>query len=194
MVAAAAVAYGGFLRSGEITYEAKDLLNYRTFENTILTRSDITFSENNDHVTVSLKRSKTDHEHKGVDIVIAASNTSTCAVKALKRLFTEDDQPPSAPLFRFSSKIFSYRNFVTALRRRLDDHNVPNSAIYSGHSFRRGAATTAKLNGILDSDIQRLGRWSLDAFERYIVTDTAYRYRLSCHFITGILPAISLQN
>lgn len=118
-------------------------------------------------------------------VVIAASGTSTCAVSALRRLFAEDPQPPTAPLFRFSSKTFTYKNFVAALRRRLAASNVNHPELYSGHSLRRGAMTTVKLNGMLDSDIQRLGRWSLEAFQRYIDTDIAFRFRLSRQLVTG---------
>lgn len=193
MAAAAAVAFGGFMRSGEITYEQRELDNQRTFQNTRLLRSDITFSENFDHVTLRLKRSKTDTLHKGVEIIIAATGSPTCAVLALKRLFQLDPQPLHHPLFRFTRKVFSYRNFVSTLRQRLDDFGVPNSNLYTGHSFRRGATTTAKENGLLDSDIQRLGRWSSDAFERYIDSDASFRYRLSRHFLEGTLPALSTQ-
>jgi hypothetical protein len=90
IVAAAATAFGGFLRSGEFTYEGKELQNTTTFQNTRLLRSDVTFSENNDHVSIRLKRSKTDTDHKGVEIIITASNSSTCVVQALQRLFRLD--------------------------------------------------------------------------------------------------------
>ena len=188
-VAAATVAYGGFLRSGEFTYESKDLQNKRVFTNTSLLRSDITFSDLDEHVTVSLKRSKTDYDHVGVDIIIAATGTSTCPVQALRRLFEEDPQPRNSPLFRFSSGALSYRKFVGAVRSRLQKNGIPDSDNYSGHSFRRGAATQAKANGMLNEDIQRLGRWSSEAFRRYIDTDAAYRFRLSRHFLTGRSPA-----
>jgi hypothetical protein len=54
-IAAATVAFGGFLRSGEFTYEAKDLRNKRSFKSTSLLRSDITFSDLDEHVTILLK-------------------------------------------------------------------------------------------------------------------------------------------
>src|ERR1700733_3018195 len=83
IVAAAATAFGGFLRTGEFTYETRELRNITTFQNTRLLRSNVTFSENNDHVSIRLKRSKTDTGHKGVEIIIVASNSSTCVVQAL---------------------------------------------------------------------------------------------------------------
>jgi hypothetical protein len=83
IVAAAATAFRGFLRSGEFTYKARELRNTTTFQNTRLLRSNVTFSENNDYVSIRLKRSKTNTDHKGVEIIITASNSSTCAVRAL---------------------------------------------------------------------------------------------------------------
>ena len=188
---AAMTCYAGFMRSGEITYEARDRANQQLFEKTALLRSDITFCDTDDHVILALKESKTDYEHKGVQIVIAASNSSTCPVRALRRLFKEDPQPPNAPLFRFSNRAFSYKNFVAALRHRLDAIGIRDSSIYSGHSFRRGAASTAKMNGMLDADIQRLGRWNSECFQRYIDTDVYYRFRLSKQFLAGVSPSLS---
>ena len=163
-VTAAATCYAGFMRSGEVTYEARDRSNQQLFEKTALLRSNITFCDTDDHVILALKVSKTDYKHKGVQIVIAASNSSTCLVRALRRLFKEDPQPSNAPLFRFATRVFSYKNFVAVLRHRLDSIGTPDSYIYSGHSFRRGAASTAKMNGMLDADIQRLGRWNSECF------------------------------
>ena len=75
--------------------------------------------------------------------------------------------------------MFLYTNFVTTLRQRLSLHNILNSSLFTGHSLRRGTATLAKLHSMLDLDIQRLGRWTLEAFQRYIDTDISFRFRLS---------------
>ena len=190
-ITAATTYYAGFLRSGEITYKAKDRANQQLFEKTSLLRSDITFCDTDDHVILTLKESKTDYEYKGVQIMIAASNLSTCLVRALCRLFKEDSQPPNAPLFRFSHRVFSYKNLVAALHHRLDAVGIPNSSAYSGHSFRRGTTSTAKMNGILDADIQRLGRWNSECFQRYIDTDIQYQFRLSKQFLAGVSPLLS---
>ena len=94
------MAWAGFLRSGEFTYSQKDLVSSRNFVNTKLTRSDITFDESSEYAILRLKRSKTDYDHKGVEIVLAATHDEICPVTALQDLFAVDKQPPSAPLFR----------------------------------------------------------------------------------------------
>ena len=39
---------------------------------------------------------------------------------------------------------------------------------YTGHSFRRGAASSAAAAGYSDYEIQLLGRWRSDAYRLYI--------------------------
>jgi hypothetical protein len=80
IVAAAIVAFGGFLCSSEFTYEAKDLCNKRSFKNTSLLCSDIIFSDLDEYIIVLLKRNKTNYDYIGVDIIIAAIATPTCPV------------------------------------------------------------------------------------------------------------------
>jgi hypothetical protein len=80
------------------------------------------------------------------------------------------DKQPTAPLFRSSSGAFDYKFFVNTLRAYLLKIDDPHLSRYSGHSFRQGAAQHASDNGILDTDIQRLGRWSSDAFKLYFNT------------------------
>jgi hypothetical protein len=90
IITAATVAFRGFLYSGEFTYEAKDLYNKRSFKNTSLLCLDIIFSDLDEHIIVSLKRSKTNYNHISVDIIIAAIVTPTYPMRALRRLFKDD--------------------------------------------------------------------------------------------------------
>ena len=43
-----------------------------------------------------------------------------------------------------------------------------SSKIFKDHSFRIGAATSAAFRGESDAQIRAAGRWSSDAFRKYI--------------------------
>lgn len=73
--AAFKVAWAGFLRMGEFTYTKADLENRKVFSATNLTRSGITFSQDDQYVVLGLERSKTDVKHTGVEPIIAATKT-----------------------------------------------------------------------------------------------------------------------
>ena len=145
---------------GEFTYTKIELANQKLFIATKLTRSDITFFQDNQHVILRLKRSKTDIKHTGVEIIIAATNDSTCTVIALRELFRLDPQPGNASLFSLANgAAFARNSVIKILCQRLQSQGIPHQA-YSGHSFQKGAAQHASDNGMLDKHIQKLGRWS----------------------------------
>ena len=80
----------------ELTYTAAEAKN-ATFAETGLTRSDISFAEGDQYAILRLKRSKTDTEYTGVQIILAATGKPTCPVAALRRLFIQDPRPPTLP-------------------------------------------------------------------------------------------------
>ena len=84
------LSFVAFLRMGEVTYKAKDAPESNWFFETKVTRSCIKFSQNNDHVKLYLKRSKTDIKNKGTTILVAAIDSPLCPVKALLQLWTLD--------------------------------------------------------------------------------------------------------
>ena len=177
------VAWAGFMRLGEIIYTEAEKRNV-SFEDLHLTRCDITFSENDQYATLRLKQSKTDTNHTGVLIMLAATASPSCPVKALRSLFTHDPQPPSSPLFTCNNSSFTRRYVINQLRQRLQIANIP-ALLYSGHSFRRGAAQHASDNGMLDEDIQKLGRWSSETFGLYFTTSAQTLFNLNMNLQTG---------
>ncbi len=112
---ASKVAWAGFMRMGELTYTAAEAKK-ATFAETSLTRSDISFAEGDQYAIVRLKQSKTDMEHTGVQIILAATGEPTWPVAALRRLFIQDPRPPNAPLFRLQSSAFSRQAVVNILK------------------------------------------------------------------------------
>ena len=102
-----------------------------------------------------------------------AVSLSTCAVAALRTIC--HGRAPHEPLFELEGRQpFSRGSFVATLRRCLEACGVP-SAAYSGHSFRRGAATWAASNGVNDDTIRGLGCWRSDCFRRYVDRSAADR-------------------
>lgn len=153
------VAWAGFLRMGEFTYTSMEA-QACIFRDTKLTRSDITFSESDQHAIVRLKRSKTDLNHTGVEIILAATHNKTCPVKALQTLFVQDPQLYTAPLFWLTEgeTAFARTPVLNILQARLNNHGIGRAKAYTGHSFRKGAAQHASDNGMLEQHIQKLGR------------------------------------
>ncbi len=74
------------MRMGKLIYMAAEAKK-ATFAETSLTRSDISFAEGDQYAILYLKRSKTDTEHTGVQIILAATGEQMCPVAALRKLF-----------------------------------------------------------------------------------------------------------
>lgn len=185
------VAFAGFLRVGEFTYKREDLGTPSIFLATKLTRSDIRFSSSLDHAQLTLKRSKTDRRHEGVHIILAKTGDGACPVDALQKLLLLDPRGPDAPLFSFHRKPFSRNNFLSTFSTKLRALGLQTDG-YSGHSFRKGAAQHAHDSGILDDQIQVLGRWTSEAFRVYFTTNASVLYKLNHQFQTGSPAPLSL--
>ncbi|KAJ3454842.1 hypothetical protein MRS44_013442 [Fusarium solani] len=185
------VAFAGFLRIGEFTYKREDLGTPSIFLATKLTRSDIRFSSSFDHAQLTLKRSKTDRRHEGVQIILAKTGDGACPVDALQKLLLLDPRGHDAPLFSLHRKPFSRNNFLSILSTKLRALGLQTDG-YSGHSFRKGAAQHAHDSGVLDDQIQMLGRWTSEAFRVYFTTNASVLYKLNHQFQTGSPAPLSL--
>jgi hypothetical protein len=156
----------GLLRLGELLPKHDDI------DNTIFL-SNINWV-NESHFTLRLNSSKTDPFRKSVVIHYFANTKSVaCPVTALRKLLSihTHDQP----LFFVSSinQLLSRNMFIDWLKLTLIVVNTQfNLSIdpskYSGHSLRRGGATSLHIRGISEQTIKILGRWRSDAFRRYI--------------------------
>lgn len=183
------IAWAGFLRSGEFFYTQEDM-NDPVFTQSHLTREDVTFASNNQYTILRLKFSKTDYDHSGVEIVLAATGTRTCPVAALRELFRRDPQPGRSPLFRLKDgKPFTRDSLVKYVKNRLRDNGLSDVG-YSGHSFRKGAADQAYKNGLCDARIQTLGRWNSEAFKLYYKKSIKELYDLSVRHQQGLARPI----
>jgi len=118
---------------------------------------------------VHLKASKTDPFREGVDVYVGKSGNDICPISAMS-VYLSSRGGQDGPLFLFEDGTFLTKDrFVSAVREALKLIGIDPSK-YSGHSFRRGAATTAQSRGISDVTIKMLGRWKSSAYTRYIQT------------------------
>ena len=62
--------------------------------------------------------------------------------------------------------VYTTKDFNADLKKLLGGHIKYGKL--TGHSFRAGLATLMAQAGFEDKDIQSIGRWSSDAFKKYI--------------------------
>ncbi|XP_069601438.1 uncharacterized protein [Ranitomeya imitator] len=132
-----------------------------------LRREDILICE--DGIRIRICKSKTDQEGRGTWFLIFAINKDICPLVLIKDYMR---------VRKDGSQLFIHENglplvsgqFLAILRRVLSRLGMP-AAEFGTHSFRIGAATEASRAGLLESEIQRVGRWRSRCFTRYIRPD-----------------------
>ncbi|XP_021348407.1 uncharacterized protein LOC110447193 [Mizuhopecten yessoensis] len=159
------VAFFGFLRCGEFTVKSK-------FDSSIhLCVKDLAILQ--DCVILTLKCSKTDPFRKGIAIKLFKTDNYICPYNACRQYITarlQQNPSPLDPLFaNHDGNALSRNTFLARFKHTLKCVGI-NPDMYNGHSFRIGAATTAAAVQVEDHMIKVLGRWSSDAYCRYIRT------------------------
>ena len=110
--------------------------------------SDITLNEQDLVLTVFLKRSKTDVHNSGVNVYIGCSrDTQCCAFCSMKKYLvfrntlqiTDED----SPLFLVPGGTILTKNYMVSVTRLLLSITGNDPSLFSGHSYRAGAATSA---------------------------------------------------
>lgn len=100
---------------------------------------------------------------------MARTETLLCPVASIIA-FCAIHPSAGSPFFIFKDRIPLLRErLVVAVRSALAAAAV-NTALYSGHSFQVGTATTAARADLSEVTIKILGHWELAAYERYVRT------------------------
>lgn len=159
-VAVFTLAFACFLRLGEVTYTSFDGRFDLKWSNIHLP------TDNSEVATIELPASKTDPFRKGVTVVIPSGPADVCPVRAL-RIMRQGVADRGGPLFQIRGLAFSRPRAIKALNMALVNSGY-QAHRYSGHSFRRGAATWAASIGMSSTEIKTLGRWNSDCFQLYV--------------------------
>ena len=169
MKAVCCIAFFGFLRCGEFTVTGQ-------FNSTVhLCIDDIAFHTEDalEHLQLKLKVSKCDPFRKGILLSLHKLPGAICPWKTMKAYLCirqRTNVTGQQPLFVTEDGNPLTRSvFLTYLKRILDVAGL-DANVYSGHSFRSGAATTCASARVEDHLIKTLGRWSSDCYQRYIRT------------------------
>jgi hypothetical protein len=171
MEAACLLAFFAFLRCGELTTSSS------SFSPDInLCLEDIQLVYQHETATefyIYIKVSKTDPFRQGCRVHIFRHSTAICPIQAMVRYLTVR-KPLSAdslsPLFLLpdysplSRKSFLHMLDIIMCRLGF------NSKLFTGHSFRIGAATSAAKAHVPDHLIQSMGRWKSSCYKTYIRT------------------------
>ena len=155
----------GFFRSGEICVSQADSFDPSSDLSVDSVKLDSICNPR--LIRIRLATSKTDPFREGAMINLPRTEDDLCPVAALLSWLVYRGGSPG-PLFLFQSGASLTRaRLVTELRKVLSDVGL-EAENFSGHSFRKGAATTAAAHGVPDSQIKILGRWKSSAFHVYL--------------------------
>lgn len=171
------VGYFGLFRAGEICVTGNKFdpkLN--------LCLSDVVLVPSQS-LTVFVKRSKTDRHNQGVHVHIGCSQQKICAVCTMETYISQRSalfgNSPQSPLFVSSSGLALTRAAFNSHIKAFISKLGKNPSHYSGHSLRAGGASDAAKNGLSEWEIKLMGRWTSDAYERYIRLPVEYRYNFA---------------
>ena len=162
--AASCLGFFGFLRAGEFTAASSS-----TPPPIRLQDVSVDSRENPSMLKVFIRCAKTDPFGKGVDLFLGRSGLALCPVSAILNYISTRPAGEGPLLVLQDGRPLLKAVFVKKVRKALMaagiDHNL-----YSGHSFRIGAATSAAAAGVPAHLIKTMGRWSSEAYHVYIRT------------------------
>ena len=174
----------GFFWSGEICSEATDGRGLSETPDLSVDSLEIDNFRDPRVVKLHLRRSKTDPFREGTTINIPHTGDDLCPVAALLSWLVYRGQAPGLFFFMQSGTPLTRPRLVTELRGVLRELGL-EAEHFSGHSFRKGAATTAAAQGVADSQIKLLGRWKSAAFQRYLHPSTSDMASLAAQLSRG---------
>ena len=182
--AACSLAFFGFLRCGEFTVPSQAEYD----QGPDLSLGDVAVDSKTAPTTIqiTIKQSKTDPFRQGVQLHLGKTDSDICPITAILPYLAIRGARPG-PLFVLKDGSYLTRQrFANMISTTLQQAGIDDK-LYATHSFRIGAATTAKEAGVDVSDvhIKMLGRWKSNAYQLYIRTPRAELAKLSRQMVSG---------
>ena len=164
------LAFFGCFRMGELCVSDGAPFNSSSH----LCVGDVTIDTATKTLTIFLKRSKTDTNNAGVSVYVGCSGDKHCCAYCAMidymhfRLSLKMSNEKNSPLFVVPGGKPLTKSYIVSVTRLILSLSGYNPALYSGHSFRAGAATTAGDKHFKEWELKMLGRWSSTAYSLYL--------------------------
>ena len=113
-------------------------------------------------------------------------NSVICPVKAMLTYLAIRGKSPGSLFISKNNALLTRAQIKTLVSMTLRTAGL-NDSEYNSHSFRIGAATTAKAVDIADAHIQLLGRWKSSAYQGYVRIPPLLQ-NLSCQLVSRTMP------
>ena len=122
-------------------------------------------------LALTLKSSKTDPFRMGCQLLLFATEQFLCPYTSVqKHLFVRNHPNPNSPLLALEDGSPLHRaKFISLLQRAIQAAGLALEGV-SGHSLRKGFATTASAAKIPDNLIATMGSCASDCYKLYIHT------------------------
>lgn len=180
--AACSLAFFGFLRCSEFTVPSQG--EYCPATHLSLQDIVVDSRESPTMIQVMIKQSKTDPFRQGCRLCLGKTGKGVCPISAILP-YLAIRGARYGPLFLTAEGTYLTRGiFASLLADTLQQAGV-DSRGYNTHSFRIGAATTAKEKGISDVHIKMLGRWKSSAYQLYVKTPQEQLAKLSSQLVSN---------
>ena len=167
MWAACCLAFFGFLRCSEFTTPGREEYDPQVH----LQYEDIAVDCRNNPrmLMVRIKQSKTDPFRQGVILWLGKTDCAVCPITGILPYLAIRGSRPGPLFITRNGGYMTRQSFHTSLSTLLARAGLLQKQ-FNTHSFRIGAATSAKAAHIADTHIQMLGRWRSNAYQAYIKT------------------------
>ena len=116
---------------------------------------------------VTIKQSKTDPFCQGVDIYLGATQKPICPISGILPYLAARGNRAGSLFITEDGRALTRQTFSVMLDSVLEKLHLDTKS-FNIHSFLIGAATTAAMAHILESQIMMLGCWQSDAYQRNI--------------------------
>ena len=182
--AACCTAFFGFLRCGKFTVPTQATYDPEAH----LSLSDIALDSKHipSVIQVTIKQSKTDPFHQGVQLCLGKTDKEICPVNAILP-YLAIRGANHGPLFIMQDgSHLTRQRFASLITNTLQLAGIDDKR-YTTHSFRIGAATTAKDAGISHVHVKMLGRWKSNAYQLYVRTSSDKLAGLSKQLVSKVI-------